>query len=170
MLRELEKNKISKLAQIVAGGETRFDSVKNGIFAIKENFDFILIHDGVRPFIDDEIIGRCVLEAESSGATVAAVPVKATIKEINPAHEVCATLKRNLLWEIQTPQVFRSELIKKAYQVKPAREVTDDASLVEHLGVKVKVVSGSYYNIKITTPEDLVFAEAVLNSGKFGVN
>lgn len=165
--REVEKENIRKITSIVQGGKTRFDSVKRGIEAIKRNYDLVLVHDGVRPFINDEIIGKCCIEAENVGAAVAAVPAKATIKEINPGHEVVRTLKRKRLWEIQTPQVFRYSLLKKAYSTKLKGEITDDASLVERLGVKVKVVTGSYYNIKITTPEDLVFAEAVLSSGKF---
>lgn len=160
--RDIEKEKLRKISAIVQGADTRFGSVKNGIEAIKERADFVLIHDGVRPFINDDLIGRCVLEAQESGAAIAAVPAKATIKEINPSHEVMRTLKRNLLWEIQTPQVFKYDLIAKAYKQKPRGAITDDAYLVELMGHRIKIVSGSYYNIKITTPEDLVFAEAVL--------
>lgn len=168
--RELEKENFAKIAAVVEGADTRYGSVKNGIQAIKGSFDFVLIHDGVRPFIDDDLIGRCVLEAEKSGSGVAAVPLKSTIKKISPNFEVSTTLKRNLIWEIQTPQVFKFDLISRAYKAKPRGEVTDDASLVERLGVRVKIVTGSYYNIKITTPEDLVFADAIMNCGKFPNN
>jgi len=167
IFREIEKENLRKISSIIQGGKTRYESVKNGIEALHENTDLVLVHDGVRPFIDDELIGRCVLEAEKSGAVIAGVPAKATIKEISPTHEVVATLKRNRLWEVQTPQVFRYNVIKKAYKTKPHGEITDDSSLVERLGVRVQVVPGSNYNIKITTPKDLVFAEAVLKSGKF---
>ena len=116
---------------------------------------------GNTTFIDDDIIGRCILEAKESGAAIAAVPAKATIKEVDPAHNVRVTLKRNLLWEIQTPQVFRKDLILKAYDKFGDIDVTDDAMLVERLGAKVSVVRGTYNNIKITTPEDLVIAQAI---------
>jgi 2-C-methyl-D-erythritol 4-phosphate cytidylyltransferase len=160
--REIEKESLHKISAIVQGADTRYGSVKNGLTAISEKCDLVLIHDGVRPFIDEELIGRCVIEAERSGAAIAAVPVKSTIKEVSPDHEVRLTLRRNLLWEVQTPQVFRYDLILKAYKLEPKGEVTDDASLLERLGMRVKIVSGSYYNIKITTPEDLVFAQAIL--------
>lgn len=122
----------------------------------------VLIHDAVRPFIDSDMISRVILEAARSGAAVAGMPLKSAIKEIDKSSRVVRTLNRRRLCEIQTPQVFRRELIIEAYGKFPNAAAVDDAALVERLGKRVSVVSGSYFNIKITTPEDLVFAKAIL--------
>jgi 2-C-methyl-D-erythritol 4-phosphate cytidylyltransferase len=153
---------LSKVKKIVAGGKTRGQSVFNGLRAIDKDFDIVLIHDGARPFIKTELIKKLVSQAKKFGAAILAVPAKATIKRIDPKKlEVVATLNRNILWEVQTPQAFKKDLILSAFKKLNTLNLTDDAALVERLGKKVKVVLGSYDNIKITTPEDLVFAEGI---------
>jgi 2-C-methyl-D-erythritol 4-phosphate cytidylyltransferase len=128
---------------------------------VSENSDWVLIHDSARPFIDRKFITEVIMAAKKTGAAITGVPIKATIKSIKSGGLVDRTLDRSNLWEIQTPQVFKKELILKAYKEFSKRNVTDDSSLVEKLGKKVKIVPGSYENIKITTKEDLLFAQAI---------
>ena len=163
------KYRIGKIKKLVFGGHRRQDSVANGLKHVNPKAGLVLIHDGVRPFINKEIVSSVIKEARKSGAAITGVPVKGTIKEVarSGSHQVTSnfivkkTLNRDALWEAQTPQVFRKDLILKAYKRFGREEVTDDASLVEKLGAKVSVVLGSYNNIKITTPEDLVIAKAI---------
>jgi 2-C-methyl-D-erythritol 4-phosphate cytidylyltransferase len=150
-----------KVKSLVLGGKLRQDSVYNGLKKINRNSDWVLIHDSARPFIDRKAITEVILAAKKTGAAILGVPVKATIKSIKSGGLVDRTLNRANLWEIQTPQVFKKELIFRAYKEYSKMNVTDDASLVEKLGKKVKIVSGSYENIKITTKEDLLFARAI---------
>ena len=165
LTKKIEQCKLRKIKKVVLGGVTRRQSVENGLREIDQGCDFVLIHDGVRPFIDKKIISSVIDAARKTGAALSAVPVKPTIKEVNPLNlKVKITLDRSLLWEIQTPQVFRKDIILKAYSRFKDKNALDDASLVEKLGVDVKVVEGSYKNIKITTPEDLVFAEAIIKN------
>lgn len=156
----LNRFHIKKPFQLVKGGLLRQDSVRNGLEATGEQSKLVVVHDGARPFVSQEIISAVIKEAKHSGAAIAGVPVKATVKEVNSKYSVIRTLKRNKLWEIQTPQAFRKELLLEAYKRFGKSEVTDDAGLVEKTGAKVSVVLGSYRNIKITTPEDLVIAQA----------
>ena len=158
------KYEFTKVTKVVPGGETRQRSVYNGLRTLGERTDVVVIHDGVRPFVTDEIIRGCVKMAFKAGAAIAAVPVKDTIKEVSPEGIVLHTLERNRLWAIQTPQVFQKKLILKAHEIALERgiEATDDAALVEMMGGKVHVIMGSYENIKITTPEDLILARALL--------
>jgi 2-C-methyl-D-erythritol 4-phosphate cytidylyltransferase len=121
----------------------------------------VLIHDGVRPFVDSSLIAAGLEAARQYGAAVAAVPVKDTIKVVNADRLVRNTPQRDLLWAAQTPQVFRIDVIQAAYR-DAFGDVTDDAMLLERLGQPVKVYQGSYDNIKITTPEDLEMAECIL--------
>ena len=157
----VKKYKISKVSRVIAGGATRKESVRNGLEVIDSKTAYVLIHDGVRPFVDEGSITRVIEEAKVSGAAVLGVPVKSTVKKVDSQLEVDSTLKRDQLWEIQTPQVFERELIQKAYLRASKHAVPDDATLVELMGKKVKVVMGSYFNIKITTQEDLLFAGAI---------
>ncbi len=157
----VKKHKLSKVVRVIAGGATRKDSVRNGLEVVPSRTGLVVIHDGVRPFIDEASITRVIEEARSSGAAVLGVPVKATVKRVDRRQEVDATLRRDELWEIQTPQVFERELIQKAYLRADKTAAPDDAALVEMMGKRVKVVMGSYFNIKITTQEDMVFAEAI---------
>lgn len=153
-----------KIRELVAGGETRQVSVFNGIQALSDDIDFVVIHDGVRPFIDDDIIFRCLEASAECGASVAAVPVKETIKVANRNLFIDHTPERDLLWRVQTPQVFRYSLLVEAYNkaITDGIDAPDDASLVEKLGHPVKLVMGSYRNVKLTTPEDLLLAETLL--------
>ena len=163
-----------KLKQIVAGGKERQDSVFNGLQALPADTDIVAIHDGARPLVTVEIIERAIAEAEKFGAIVVGVPVVDTIKKVvsskqlveSSERRVEETLDRSLLWAAQTPQIFKKEIIVKAYSQKDQHKVTDDAMLVEKLGIPVKMVMGSYHNIKITSPADLMIAEAILKEGK----
>lgn len=167
----LKRFPIKKRIDLVPGGATRRDSVENCLKTIESSADVILIHDAVRPFVSKDLITRLLKEAKARPAVICAVPVKATIKQLTVHSSqltgvfVEKTLDRENLWEIQTPQVFRKEVLIKAYKKYRDRTVTDDASLVEKLGVRVSVIYGSYFNIKITTSEDLVFAKAILARG-----
>ena len=127
--------------------------------------DWVVIHDGARPFLTIDLIRDGLEAATETGVAVAAVPVKDTIKLADDDRIVEETLPRQQLWTVQTPQVFRFDIITRAYS-HPAGEVTDDASLAEQLGYKVKLYLGSYYNIKVTTPEDLSLAEVIAESIK----
>lgn len=151
-----------KVRMIVRGGSTRGDSVSNGLKAVDKDADLVLIHDGARPCIDKKLIASAVKQAKKFGASCVCVPVKPTIKEVQRKH-IRKTLKRVKLWEAQTPQVFKKDIIMQAYKNrKNIRFATDDAGLVEKMGYKVRVVHGSYRNIKITTIEDLLLAEQLL--------
>ncbi|MCX5706265.1 MAG: 2-C-methyl-D-erythritol 4-phosphate cytidylyltransferase [Candidatus Omnitrophica bacterium] len=162
----IRKYQIKKVSGIVLGGKRRQDSVANGLKAIDPKTRLVLIHDGARPFIEKEIISSVIKEAEKRGAAIVGVPVKATIKEARSKITVKRTLDRSKLWEIQTPQVFKKGLILKAYKKFNRIPATDDAGLVEKLGVRVGIVLGSYNNIKITTPEDLLLARGILKGWK----
>jgi len=160
--KEARRYRIKKVSKIVLGGRRRQDSVFNGLKATSPNADLVLIHDGVRPFIKKEFILALINAACKSGAAVIGVPVKATIKEAGSPFVVKKTLEREKLWEIQTPQVFKKDLIMKAYNKFGRQAVTDDAVLAERFGAKVRLVLGSYHNIKITTREDLAIAKGIL--------
>lgn len=153
-----------KIRSIVAGGKGRQDSVWNGLQEVSVDAEIVLIHDGVRPFVTEDILDISVETALEMGGCVTGVPAKDTIKVCNSENIAVDTPDRSTLWQIQTPQTFRRELIMKAYeQAKEDGFVgTDDASLAEHSGYPVKVIMGSYRNIKITTKEDLLIGEAFL--------
>ena len=160
----IEPYNFQKVASLVPGGATRQDSVFNGLKVLPDDTDFVVVHDGVRPFVTDEMIFTCLEAAADWGAAVIAVPVKDTIKITDKDGFVVDTPERSQLWAIQTPQVFRRDLLLEAhrYAQRKQMQLTDDAALVEQLGHKVKCVMGSYRNLKITTPEDLVVAEALI--------
>ncbi|MBM7557859.1 2-C-methyl-D-erythritol 4-phosphate cytidylyltransferase [Halanaerobacter jeridensis] len=153
-----------KVTKVIAGGETRQESVYNGLQAVKSTSNYVLIHDGARPFITAELINKVITAAEKYDAAAVGVPVKDTIKVINSDNMIINTPDRSKLVAIQTPQVFDKELITEAYQNALADDFigTDSASLVERINQTVKLVQGSYENIKITTPEDLEFGERIL--------
>lgn len=162
----VERMGLDKIKKIVVGGAERYLSVYCGICAVK-NTDYILIHDGARPFVDQKIIADSIKYVKEYGACLAGMPVKDTIKEIDDAQFAVRTPQRSNLWQVQTPQAFAFPLIKKAYQTifeklkngEELPEITDDAMIVEYAtGQKVKLFEGSYENIKITTPEDLEIA------------
>jgi 2-C-methyl-D-erythritol 4-phosphate cytidylyltransferase len=160
----IEKNKFQKVSKIVPGGKRRQESVKNGMDALPKDTDIVVIHDGVRPFVTKAMIEDSIHSAVRYGAVILAMPVKETIKISNPDGTVLKTLDRESLWQIQTPQTFQVKVIKEAYYraTEDGFIGTDDASLVERLGVKVHILPGSYTNIKITTPEDLLLANLFL--------
>ncbi|MBM3255051.1 MAG: 2-C-methyl-D-erythritol 4-phosphate cytidylyltransferase [Candidatus Omnitrophica bacterium] len=162
----IKRFKISKASAVVLGGRRRQDSVRNGLKVSGGRSELILIHDAARPFIDAKIVSALIRKARRLGAAIPAVPARSTIKRVSPKMMVRKTIPRDNLWEVQTPQVFNRELLLKAYKRFGYIDVTDDAMLVERLGVEVGVVSGSYDNIKITTPQDLVLAEAISKSKK----
>lgn len=156
----VKKRRLSKVEHIILGGPTRRDSVANGLKIIKpEKKKFVLIHDAARPFVENCLISRLIKNVFKFDAVICAMPVKATIKIAKKGLFVAKTLKRDNLWEVQTPQVFRVDLLKKAFSRFGRLTVTDDATLVEKMGKCVKIVLGSYSNIKITTAEDLIFAQ-----------
>ena len=159
---------LKKVFQILPGGEERQESVYAGLKAIQGRADWVVIHDGVRPFISPELIGRTLSEARTWKAVVAALPANETLKEVSPGKEVLRTIDRRPLWMVQTPQSFEFNLIFGAHEKarKDGFLATDDSSLVERLGIPVKVVEGSRFNLKITTQEDLALGEALLEYWK----
>jgi len=160
--------KIQKKTDIVAGGSERQDSVYNGLLAVDDKESTIVIHDGVRPFVSPEQIEECIKQAVLHGACILGLPASDTLKLVNGSGYIEKTMKRDAVWLAQTPQAFNYALIKKAHDraIKDGFTGTDDASLVERLGEKVKIINGSINNIKITTPEDLAIARSILGSGK----
>ena len=153
-----------KVAAVLEGGKERQNSVANGLAAVEKDTDIVLIHDGVRPFVTEEMIADSIAAAQAYGGAVIGVPAKDTIKVCSADGLALETPDRSTLWQIQTPQTFQRSLIVDAYEKaeKDGFLGTDDASVAEFAGHQVKVVMGSYRNIKITTKEDLVIAEAFL--------
>lgn len=161
----IEKFHITKVRKIVKGGAERYHSVWNGLQEIAED-GYVFIHDGARPFVTEEILSRAYETVQREKACVVGMPVKDTIKIADKEGFAKETPNRSLVWMVQTPQVFETFLIKNAYSLLMEQEiiqVTDDAMVVETmLQKKVKLVEGSYENIKITTPEDLKIAEVLV--------
>jgi 2-C-methyl-D-erythritol 4-phosphate cytidylyltransferase len=145
--------------QLVKGGKTRFESVKNGLHSV-ENEGLVAIHDGVRPFITSQLIDQCYKSADEYGSGVAAVIPKDSIRELTESGN--RTLNRHQYRLIQTPQTFEVSIIKQAYLSTGDIGFTDDASVAENVGIKISLVEGDYSNIKITTPEDIKIAQALL--------
>ncbi|MDO4288499.1 MAG: 2-C-methyl-D-erythritol 4-phosphate cytidylyltransferase [Eubacterium sp.] len=154
-----------KKVRLVAGGDTRQKSVYAGLKQVNPRAEIVLIHDGARPLIQEETIVKSICETLEHRATVVAVPAKNTIKVVDEGGMVHHTPDRATLYEIQTPQSFDYTLILEAYEraLQDDFEGTDDASLAERLGIPVKIVLGHYNNIKITTPEDLIIAESMID-------
>jgi 2-C-methyl-D-erythritol 4-phosphate cytidylyltransferase len=151
--------------RLQSGGARRQDSVARGLELLDADCEVVVVHDAVRPLVSPALIDRCIAAAEKDGAAVAGVPVADTIKIVSPERRIEATPPRESLWAIQTPQAFGLELLREAHRKATLEsvEATDDAMLVERLGRKVVVVEGDRRNLKITTPEDLALAEALLN-------
>ena len=145
--------------QIVSGGQTRFQSVKNGLKATRSNL-LIAVHDGVRPLVSIDTIERCFDEAEKSGAAIPVIDLVESIRQISENES--SSVDRSAYKLVQTPQVFESELLKKAYEQEFTPLFTDDASVVEALGTKIQLVEGNRENIKITTEFDLRIAESLI--------
>nr|WP_296040729.1 2-C-methyl-D-erythritol 4-phosphate cytidylyltransferase [uncultured Blautia sp.] len=157
----------TKVTKVISGGKERYDSVYQGLLAC-ENSDYVLIHDGARPFITEEILERGLTGAEETGACAVGMPSKDTVKIADESGYIAETPDRSKVWMIQTPQIFQYALIRSAHESIRTREmsnVTDDAMVVEQeTGIKVRLAEGSYQNIKITTPEDLGVAELFLGN------
>jgi 2-C-methyl-D-erythritol 4-phosphate cytidylyltransferase/2-C-methyl-D-erythritol 2,4-cyclodiphosphate synthase len=147
---------------LVAGGSRRQDSVQAGLKALDDDTAIVLVHDGARPLVSREIIERCYLAALHYGAGIAAVPVKDTLKRGDDTGRVTATIDRTCLWQAQTPQAVRKELLVKAFRHNGDADVTDESSLLEKAAIPVSLVEGAETNIKITRPEDLLLAEKIL--------
>lgn len=146
-------------------GERRQDSVYNGLQALTHPSSLVCIHDTARPFINPKMIRHALSAAYQHGAAVVGMPIKFTLKESDSEGLVRKTLPRSKIWEIQTPQVIKKELLQSGFAIAKEKNltVTDDVSLVELQNLPVQIVEGAYSNIKITTPEDLIIAEAFLN-------
>jgi 2-C-methyl-D-erythritol 4-phosphate cytidylyltransferase len=160
----IEQYHITKVKTLVVGGKERQDSVANGLQKVGKDSSIVLVHDGVRPFVTNEMIKGSIDRAKKGECIAVGVPIKDTIKEVDDKRIVRRTLERNMLWAIQTPQTFPIKILRHAYEesYKNRTYGTDDATLVERAGGTVHVLMGSYDNIKITTPEDLILAEEIL--------
>jgi 2-C-methyl-D-erythritol 4-phosphate cytidylyltransferase len=147
--------------QVVAGGETRFYSVKNGLKLIQDE-GIVFIHDGVRPLVSHETLKRCLEMAQKSGNAIPVLPVTESLRKTDGDQNI--SVDRSLYFSVQTPQTFRSNVILESYQQPCDKSFTDDASVVEKAGFSINMVEGNRENIKITTPPDLIIAEAFLRS------
>jgi len=167
----VEKYGLTKVERVVPGGPRRQDSVRMGIEASAGHYELVVIHDGVRPLVPPELIERAVAAAGRHGAVITALPAKETVKEIDERGFICRTRDRRHIWLAQTPQVFRYGEILEAHQ-KAARDgvqdATDDALLMERIGIPVYVIEGSEDNIKVTTPHDLELARRLSGIGQRG--
>lgn len=148
---------------IIAGGLRRQDSVKAGLDTLDDSTEIVLVHDGARPLVSRQLIARCYEAAIVNGAAIAAVPVKDTLKKGNGHGRVVKTIDRTALWQAQTPQAARRELLERAYRINGDADVTDESSLLEKAAIPVTLVEGAETNIKITRPEDLLLADKLLN-------
>ena len=159
-----------KIAQIIPGGQQRQDSVKNALNFIDPHVDVILVHDGVRPFVSQRLLHNCIHSAAEFGASLAAFPVNETVKQVDEHGWVNRTLSRDTIYTAQTPQAFRRDILLRAFRKAEEKGLysTDETSLVENLGVKVKVILGEKWNLKITNPEDLAWASMIYTQLKRG--
>ena len=163
--RRITAHGFHKPLHFVAGGERRQDSVHQGFLSLnEEETEIVVVHDAVRPLVEADLIHRVVERARLTGAAIAAIPTIDTIKEVSSQGVVVATPQRSALRQVQTPQAFAYSILREAFQRAYADGYygTDDSSLVERIGIQVAVVPGSPLNIKITTPEDMRFAELIL--------
>ncbi|XP_024169715.1 2-C-methyl-D-erythritol 4-phosphate cytidylyltransferase, chloroplastic [Rosa chinensis] len=162
---EDSKHKIHTELKFTLPGKERQDSVYSGLQAIDLTSELVCIHDSARPLVSSGDVEKVLKDGWLNGAAVLGVPVKATIKEANYESFVVRTLDRRTLWEMQTPQVIKPDLLKKGFELvnREGLEVTDDVSIVEHLPHPVYITEGSYTNIKVTTPDDLLLAERILS-------
>jgi 2-C-methyl-D-erythritol 4-phosphate cytidylyltransferase len=158
------------VTKVVIGGEKRQDSVYNGFCEVSPQMEIVLVHDGVRPFLSPRMIQETVDVAREYGAAITAIPLYDTIKRVDTSGLVSQTVDREGLWRVQTPQVFRYEILKEAFKKANYEKFygTDEGTLIEHLGKPVKVVEGSEQNIKITRPEDLRLSEIFISKALSG--
>ncbi|WP_313758341.1 2-C-methyl-D-erythritol 4-phosphate cytidylyltransferase [Tissierella sp.] len=159
----VKRYKFNKVANIIRGGKERQDSIYNGILALSEKTDIVLTHDGARPFVNIENIEDGIKGTTAYGACVIGVPVTDTIKVVGENKTIDNTPQRALLWAAQTPQCFLKHILIKGYEraISNGFIGTDDSSIVERIGYDVKMIMGSYENIKITTPKDIILAESL---------
>lgn len=162
----LREGRYRKVVAVCAGGERRQDSVRAGLAALPP-CDYVAVHDAARPLVTTDLIRRGVESATAAGAAIAAMPVKDTIKRVDERGRVIETPPRDMLWAAQTPQIVAKETLERAFALADARglTVTDEAGLLEAAGLPVTVFAGSYDNIKVTTPEDLLIAASLLEAG-----
>jgi 2-C-methyl-D-erythritol 4-phosphate cytidylyltransferase/2-C-methyl-D-erythritol 2,4-cyclodiphosphate synthase len=161
----VDQYQLGKVTRVIEGGKERQDSVLAGLESLSDEIELVLVHDGVRPFVSTTVIEECLEEAEKSGAAMTAIPVKDTLKAVSSRNVIEKTINRDGVWQAQTPQAAKTALLKEAYRLAAAKKdfiATDEAGLLEFLGHPVKVIAGSEKNIKITRPEDLVIAKAIL--------
>lgn len=160
----VDRYHIKKVTAVISGGHSRQESVSAGVRQLEPGTDIIAIHDGARPLVKPQEIDACVRDAVRTGASALGTPLKDTIKRIDSSQCVLSTPAREELWAVQTPQVFRLDLYRRALQKAETdrKDYTDDCQLVEQLGVRVHLCKGSYDNIKLTTEEDLVIAQVIL--------
>ena len=153
------------VTKVVVGGEKRQDSVYSGFCELSPQTEIVLVHDGVRPFLSHQMIQESVDAAREYGAAITAIPVNDTIKKVDDSGLVSKTVDREGLWRVQTPQVFRYELLEEAFKKANSEKFygTDEGTLIEHLGKPIKVIEGSEQNIKITRPEDLRLSEIFIS-------
>lgn len=156
--------KYKKIIAIIEGGNTRRQSVYNGLKAANE--DYVAIHDAARALVTDEIISETIYTAQKYGAAAPGVLCKDTLKKSDRQGFIESTVDRSFVYQIQTPQVFKKELIIKAHELAGNFDATDDCALVECVGVKIKITHGSYENIKLTTPDDMIIGENILKRRK----
>jgi 2-C-methyl-D-erythritol 4-phosphate cytidylyltransferase len=165
----VERYGISKVSAIIPGGKERYDSVYEGLKAV--HGEYVLIHDGARAFLHNDIIERCLTDVVEHRASVVGMPSKDTIKIVDDDGMVVDTPNRALVWNVQTPQCFETELIRQAHAAlreNPDATITDDAMVIERLtDVPVHLIEGDYENVKVTTPDDLRTAESILRSRGF---
>jgi len=170
---QVQKYDLSKVFKVIAGGKHRQDSVLAGLEVLPLEIELVLVHDGVRPFVPVSVIENCLKEAEKNGAAMVAVPVKDTLKAVSRDNVIEQTIDRSGVWQAQTPQAAKVSLLKKAFAdvIKHKDFIaTDEAALLERVNIPVKVVEGSEKNIKITRPEDLILAKAILMESQGDIN
>ena len=162
----VDRYKLNKVFNVIVGGKRRQDSVRKGLEAVDDLCRWALIHDGVRPLVTTELIEKVIKAAKKFRAVITGLPVKETVKELDDQSMVLRSVDRSQLWLIQTPQIFRFEDINLAHQkaIKDGcEEATDDAFLIEKMGIPVKIIEGEENNIKVTTPRDLDIARFLLS-------
>lgn len=162
----VQRYEFRKVRGVVAGGATRQESVWRGLQQVAETVELVVVHDGVRPLVTERLVQQTLASASRHGAAIAAVPLKDTLKRVSEAGEVESTVPRERLWRVQTPQTFRHTLLRTAFQHawRHGLQATDEAGLIEALGHPVQVVPSYEHNVKITTPDDLIFCETFLRS------
>ena len=159
---------LKKISRVVGGGRRRQDSVLNGVQVTNPTSDIVVVHDAVRPFVTERMIADVVKAARKHGAAIVAIPLRDTVKRVNFDGLIEETLSREKLWAAQTPQAFQRDILLRAHEQGETDGVdaTDDAFLVERMGLSVSVVQGSFHNIKVTRPEDLQMGQAILSDNR----